>query len=335
MFSVTEGQSTENCVLKVDTQDGVRTAIKKDREKLSKRLAANLLVKAQLYRVAANGMCLLRCLSNDEVDKFKEHITPQTADEPVRDTFNERFKARASSPQVWFLMSEVEGLDDFGVEESTDRRRDRKDSEEDIAEWLKKWKAWAQKALKKQGVWENLGSICVVDFIIGNSDRFNPYFPVPTMKEPREKVLGMPGNVLIGNNGPVGLDFFDPSVTGQKYWDLYEVDGKDDDWYGYFLSSQDWKGKVDNRYNKVFDTPLEERTKQFSRRIVKELMRLCDLTDEELNVDKAVDNFVAGMGSAKQAIKYFATKTVKAFCKDKDIDVPKGLIERSKLILGK
>ncbi len=339
MFTVSQGQKREKCVLKVDTQNAVTVPVDKPKTlaKYSAELAANLVIMAQLFKVAAKPLGKLRCLLPAEVAALKAHVERGRATETAKQYFLDRNRDGTTAPQVWYLMNELKSIDDMGFADTIDKRKDRGESEERIKNAQMLWQAWAQLMITKPGVLKDLGSICAVDFFIGNRDRFDPYTPPPT-KRPRDVVVGMPGNVLIGDDGPVGLDFFDPSSLSGSYWNLYAEHGKDKNdlgWFGYFLSESNWQIRVP-RYPKAFDLPLAERKQKFAKRVVAELMRLCDVQVVKQSVmDGFCTQFLAGMQSAETSIQTWVSNSAKAFCKDIGVKVPTGLAARAQSIWGK
>ncbi len=203
------------------------------------------------------------------------------------------------------------------------------------ASWLRDWRVWARKALEKKDAWADLGRIALVDMFVGNNDRFNMWVGPPA-RDPdstivvKDKVVGHPGNVLIGEDGPVGLDFFDP-FSGESSWDLYhEYKTLNKNWYGYFLC-EPIPDTANYAKKWLRQMSVAARKNDFALRVVNELMRLSDLKADPA---KAKTQFMDGMQYAAGDLQFWVQKTSKKFCKDIGVPVPKGLAERSRLILG-
>ncbi len=328
MFTAVQGQLKEPCVVKVNTALA-KEETKKITEKRAENLQHNLLIMAQLYRVAAKRLCQLRCLNAAEVDKLKEAVTKSGAlTTEQKSDLNERYEARKDSPQVWYLMEKLEDLVEFDTHRILQRKKQRGDLDQD--EWLSAWQTSAQKALRKKGVWEDLGSIATVDMFVGNTDRLDPFAMHGAPKDPEVHDMAVinPGNVIIGKEGPVGLDFFDCLIV--KNWDLYhEYKPLDKNWPGYFLTEK--IPEAANEARRVRKKSLAARKEEFSTRVVKELMRICKLKDDPI---KPRDRFIYGMGRAEGDIQFWVRKTAKKFCKDIGAPVPPGLAQRDQLIWG-
>jgi len=339
MFNAVQGQLTEECVVKVNTALASQEP-KKVTEKRSKNLENNILIQAQLYRVAAKRLCQLRCLKPAEVDKLKAAVvTSGTLTDEQKQFFDDRynmgrvgipnFNDGNVTPQAWYLMEKVEDLvefDTYRISQAKERR-----GEKDFDAWLVKWKASAQKALRRKGTWADLGCIATVDMFVGNKDRLDPFVSqdVPKDSKNKDMVVINAGNVMIGKDGPVGLDYFD-CLAGGSSWDLYhEYKELDANWPGYFLSETIPTSVKEAR--RVRTKTVAERKEEFAVRVVKELMRRCELTDDHV---KASIDFIDGMQFAAGTIQYWVRKTSKQFCKEIGAPVPPGLAQRDQLIWG-
>jgi len=160
------------------------------------RLSQSLLVMAKLFRDITPNFPELRLLQPNEKPAVRGILN--AAQQKYFDYIDQ------SAPCcIWYVMGYVNQLIDL------DNRGNAHNWQNDVSQRL---------SANGYNAFEAFGKIAVVDAFVDNTDRFGETGSVDN-----------PNNVLLGPNGPVGLDFFN---YNSPYIDLYTPNTPGADWLG-------------------------------------------------------------------------------------------------------